>query len=58
MQEKTLARLKWKKKIIHFCIIFDYEDDLVFPTYVSNQKFEVSMDLSLLIDDDKSNYVH
>ena len=30
----------------------------VFPIYVSNQKFEDSLDLLLLIDDDKSHYVY
>ena len=29
-----------------------------FPIYVSDQKFEDSMDLLLLIDDDKSHYVY
>ena len=31
---------------------------MVFPIYVSNQKFEDSIDLLLLIDDDNSHYVH
>ena len=35
-----------------------YENGLVFPIYVSDQKFENSMDLLLLIDDDKSLYVY
>ena len=38
--------------------MFCYENELVFPIYVSNQKFENSMDLSLLIDDDKSHDVY
>ena len=37
---------------------FDYEDELLFPIYVSDQKFKDSMDLLLLIDDDKSHYVY
>ena len=41
------------------CInIFGYENELFFPIYVSDQKFEDSMDLLLLIDDDKSHYVY
>ena len=36
----------------------DYENELVFPMYVSDQKFEDSMDLLLLIDNDKSHYVY
>ena len=38
--------------------MFGYENKLVFPIYVSDQKFEDSMDLLLLIDDDKSHYVY
>ena len=38
--------------------MFDYENELVFPIYVSDQKFEGSMDLLLLIADDKSHYVY
>ena len=37
--------------------MFGYENELVFPIYVSDQTFEDSMDLLLLIDDDKSHYV-
>ena len=36
---------------------FGYENGLVFPVYVSDQKFKDSMDLLLLNDDDKSHYV-
>ena len=57
MQEKDFSKIEVKKKKLYINV-FDYEDDLVFPTYVSNQKFEVSMDLSLLIDDDKLNYMY
>ena len=35
-----------------------YEDELVFPIYVSDQKFEDFMDLLHLIDDHKSPYVY
>ena len=35
-----------------------YENRLVFPIYVSDQKFEYSIDLLLLSDDDKSHYVY
>ena len=33
-------------------------NELVFPIFVSNQKLEDSMDLLLLIDDDKPHYVY
>ena len=35
--------------------MFGYGNGLVFPIYVSDKKFEDSMDLLLLIDDDKSH---
>ena len=38
--------------------MFGYENEMVFPIYVSDQKLEDSMDLLLLIDDDKSHYVY
>ena len=38
--------------------MFGYEIGLAFPIYVSSQTFEDSMDLLLLIDDDKSHYVY
>ena len=37
--------------------MFDYENGMVFPIYISDQKFD-SIDLLLLIDDDKSHYVY
>ena len=40
----------------NICInVFGYENGLVSPIYVSDQKFEKSIDLLLLIDDDKSH---
>ena len=38
--------------------MFAYENDLVFPVYISDQTFESSIDLLLLINDDKSHYVY
>ena len=38
--------------------MFGYEKGLVFPIFVSNQKFEDSIGLLLLIDDNKSHYVY
>ena len=38
--------------------MFGYENQLVLPIYVSDQTFEDSMDLLLLIDDNKSHYVY
>ena len=35
-----------------------YNNRLTFPIYISNQKFENSMDLLLVTDGDKSHYVY
>ena len=49
-------KIEVKNKI---CInVFGYQHKLVFPIYVSDQKFEDSLDLLLLIDNDKSHYVY
>ena len=43
----------------NICInVFGYENRLVFPIYILDQKFKDSMDLLLLIDNDKSHYVY
>ena len=56
VQEKDFRKIEMKNNI---CInVFGYEDELVFPIYVSDQKFEDSMELLFLIDDDKSHYVY
>ena len=56
MQEKDFNKIEVKNNI---CInVFGYENGLVFPIYVSDQKFEDSMDLLFLNDDDKSHYVY
>ena len=38
--------------------VFCYENRLVFPIYISDQKFENSIDLLLVIDENKSHYVY
>ena len=56
MQEKDFSKIEVKSNI---CInVFGYEDKLVFPICISDQKFQDSMDLLFLNDDDKSHYVH
>ena len=56
VQGKDFTKIEAKNNI---CInVFSYENGLVFPIYVSEQKFEDSMDLLLLIDDDRSHYVY
>ena len=44
---------------VHIYInVFGYENGLVFPIYVSDEKFEDSIDLLFLIDYDESHYVY
>ena len=38
--------------------VFGYEDKLVFPIYISNKNFDDSIDLLLLLEDNKSHYVY
>ena len=38
--------------------MFGYENKLIFPIYISDQKFKDSMYLLFLIDNDKSHYVY
>ena len=55
MEEKDFNKTEVENNV---CInVFGYENELVFPIYVSDQKFEDSMDLLLLNDDDESHYV-
>ena len=56
MQEKDFNKIEVKSNIS--INVFRYENRLVFPIYISDQKFEDSMDLLLLIDNDKSHYVY
>ena len=56
MQEKDFRKIQVKRNI---CIkVFGYENKLAFSIYVSDQKFEDSMDLLFLSDDDNSRYVY
>ena len=38
--------------------MFGYENELVYPIFISKQTFEDSIDLLLLIENDKSHYVY
>ena len=38
--------------------MFCYENEMVFPIYVSDKNFEDSMDLLLLINANKTHYVY
>ena len=56
-KKMILARLKWKNNRCKYNV-FCYENKFAFPINVSDQKFENTMDLLLLIDDDKSYYLY
>ena len=56
MQEKDFSKIKIQNDI---CInVFGYENELIFPIFISEQKYEDSMDLLLLFEGDKSHYVY
>ena len=43
----------------NICIsVFHYKSKLTFPICISDQKFENSMDLLFIIDENKSHYVY
>ena len=51
VQENHFGKIEKKNNI---CIyVFCYEDKLVFPKYISDQKFKNSMDLLFVTDGDK-----
>ena len=56
MQEKDFNKVEVRNNI--YINVFGYEDKLVFPIYVSDQKFKDSVDFLFLNDDDKSHYVY
>ena len=56
LKEKDFNKIEVKNNV--YINVFGNENKLVFPTYVSNQIFEDSIDLLLLIDDNKSHYVY
>ena len=56
IHEKDFNKIEIKNNI---CInVFGYENELIFPIHISDQKFEDSMDLLLLIDNEKPHYVY
>ena len=56
VEEKDFSKIEIKNNI---CInVFGHEKKKVFPIYISDQKFENSMDLLLLIGNNKSHYVY
>ena len=55
-EKKISTRFKQKNSI---CInLYCYKSKLAFPIYISDQKFENSMDLLLVTDENRSHYVY
>ena len=58
-EEIKFSASKKKKNKKNICInVFFYENHLTYPVYVSDQKFESCMDLSLISNKNKSHYVY
>ena len=56
VQEKDFNKTKVQNNI---CInVFGYQNELVYPIFISEQRFEDSMDLLLLMEDNKSDCVY
>ena len=56
VSKKDYCRLEMQNKI---CInIFAYENKVVYPVYLSDQKFSDYMDLLLILDKFQSHYVY
>ena len=55
-ERKILARLKQKTTFALMCFVTKI--DWFFPIYISDQEFENSIDLLLVIDENKSHYVY
>ena len=56
ISKKHFSQIEQKNNI---CInVFCYENQLTYPVYASDQKFENCMDLLLITDKNKSHYVY
>ena len=53
---KNFSKIETKNNIC-ICLYYCYENKLVFPIYISDQKFKNSIDMLLVIDESKSNYL-
>ena len=56
MREKDFSKIETKNNIR--INVFCYENKLNFPVYLSDQKFENSIDLLLVIDENNLHYVY
>ena len=57
VSKNDYCKIEQKKNSI--CInVFCYENDLIYPIYVSDQKIENCVDLLLITNENKSHYVY
>ena len=56
VSKEGFSKIEMKNNV--FINVFWYENKLILPIYISDQKFENSMDLLLIFDGDKLHYVH
>ena len=56
VKEKDFKKIKVQKNIS--VNMFGYENKLVFPIYISSKDFDDSIDLLLLLEDNKTHYVY
>ena len=56
VSKEDFSKTETKNNI--FINVFGYENKLTFPIHISDQNFENSMDLLLIIDENKSHYVY
>ena len=58
-EKKVFSKILTTRGFNNICInVFCYKNKLAFPIYISNQKFENSMNLLLVVDENKSRYVY
>ena len=56
VSKKNFGKIEKKNNI--FINVFCYGNNMVYPIYVSSEKFENCMDLSMITDENKSHYVY
>ena len=56
VSRKDLYKIEKKNNI--YINVFDYENGLIYPVHVSDEKFEDCMVLLLIRDDKKTHYVY
>ena len=56
VSKKDYCKTEQKKYI--WINLFCYENNLIYPVHISDQKFEDCMDLLLIADENKSHYVY